>query len=67
MDAIVCLDAIFLQKRCRTLYMDEPYVTNSSFFISNDVVHQMEEEVTSSQKSAKCPHASSGNWQNRPN
>jgi Kyakuja-Dileera-Zisupton transposase len=39
--------------------MDEPYVTNSSFFISKDAVQQMEEEVASSRKSPKRPQASS--------
>jgi hypothetical protein len=58
-DAIVCLDANFSQKRRRSPYMDEPFITNSSFFISSEAVRHMEEEVTSARKNTKRPQPSS--------
>jgi hypothetical protein len=39
--------------------MDEPFITNSSFFISKDAVRQMEEEVASARKSTQRPPVSS--------
>jgi hypothetical protein len=55
----VCLDANFSQKRRRSPCMDEPFITNSSFFISSEAVQQMEEEVSSFRKITKHPKASS--------